>query len=86
MGTGPAFPSAVAPPLGQRRSPTPKRGKMAEMQEGRSAGTEVHTSAGIVGIAKEERAAQGLPPVYLLVVDDDQQVRGVFREQAGWNF
>jgi len=59
---------------------------MVETQAGRPAGTEVHTSAGVIGIAKEERAAQGLPPVQLLVVDDDQHVRGICRsigEESG---
>ena len=55
---------------------------MAEMQEGRVMGSELETSAGMIGMGREERAAQGLPPVHLLVVDDDEHVRGVCRSIA----
>src|SRR5215470_14241498 len=55
---------------------------MAETQAGRPMGTELDSCTGIIGLSKEERAAQGLPPVHLLVVDDDEHVRGVCRSIA----
>ena len=59
---------------------------MADTSVGRVAGAELAMSAGVFAIGKEERAAQGLPPVHLLVVDDEEQIRGVCRsiaEEAG---
>jgi two-component system response regulator HydG len=59
---------------------------MADTHAGRAVGTDFERSAGVFAIGKEERAAQGLPPVHLLVVDDDEHVRGVCRsiaEEAG---
>jgi len=55
---------------------------MAETLPARSMGTQVDTSAGVIGAGKEERAVQGLPPLHLLVVDDDEHVRGVCRSIA----
>jgi DNA-binding NtrC family response regulator len=55
---------------------------MAETQAGRIMSSEIGSSAGVLGIGKEERAALGLPPVHLLVVDDDEHVRGVCRSIA----
>ncbi len=55
---------------------------MADIHAGRAAGAELELSAGVFGLGKEGRAAQGLPPVHLLVVDDDQQIRGVCRSIA----
>jgi PleD family two-component response regulator len=55
---------------------------MADTQAGRAVGADFARSAGVFAIAKEERAAQGLPPVHLLVVDDDESVRGVCRSIA----
>src|SRR6266404_7858815 len=59
---------------------------MADSHTGRVVSAEFERSAGVFAIGKEERAAQGLPPVHLLVVDDDEHVRGVCRsiaEEAG---
>ena len=59
---------------------------MAETHAGRTVETEFEKSAGMFGLGKAEREAQGLPPVHLLVVDDDEHVRGVCRtiaEDAG---
>ncbi len=59
---------------------------MAETHIGRPAGVELQKPVGVFGIGEEERAAQGLPPVHLLVVDDDEHVRSVCRsiaEEAG---
>src|SRR6267154_4389609 len=59
---------------------------MADSHTGRAVSAEFERSAGVFAIGKEERAAQGLPPVHLLVVDDDEHVRGVCRsiaEEAG---
>src|SRR5260221_580740 len=59
---------------------------MADTHMGRAASAEFERAAGVFAIGKEERAAQGLPPVHLLVVDDDEHVRGVCRtiaEDAG---
>ena len=55
---------------------------MADTHTGRAAGVDFDRSAGVFAIDKEERAAQGLPPVHLLVVDDDEHVRGVCRSIA----
>ena len=49
-------------------------------------GVEFQKPVGVFAIGEEERAAQGLPPVHLLVVDDDEHVRTVCRsiaEEAG---
>src|SRR5258708_16654789 len=59
---------------------------MADAHTGRAVSAEFERSAGVFAIGKEERAAQALPPVHLLVVDDDEHVRGVCRsiaEEAG---
>ncbi len=59
---------------------------MAETRVGRSVGMEFEKSAGMFALGREERAEQGLPPVHLLVVDDDEHVRGICRtiaEEAG---
>jgi len=59
---------------------------MADAHTGRAVSAEFERSAGVFAIGKEERAAQGLPPVHLLVVDDDEHGRGVCRaiaEEAG---
>ncbi len=59
---------------------------MADTHAARTVSAELDRSAGVFAIGKEERAAQGLPPVHLLVVDDDEHVRGVCRsiaEEAG---
>ena len=55
---------------------------MADTHAGRAVSTDFERPAGAFAIGKEERAAQGLPPVYLLVVDDDEHVRGVCRSIA----
>jgi len=84
MGTGPARSLSRTP--GQGDSRFKRRGTMAETQAGRSVGMEFEKSAGMFALGKEERAAQGLPPVHLLVVDDDDHVRSVCRtiaEDAG---
>src|SRR5260370_7692561 len=63
-----------------------RRGTMADAQTGRAVDSDFEKSARVFAIGKEERAAQGLPPVHLLVVDDDEHVRGVCRsiaEEAG---
>src|SRR6202040_4050570 len=55
---------------------------MADPHTGLPAAADFERSAGVFAIGKEERAAQGLPPVHLLVVDDDEHVRGVCRSVA----
>ena len=35
---------------------------MAEMHAGRAVNAEFENSPGVIGLAKEDRAAQGLPP------------------------
>src|ERR1700739_2441111 len=55
---------------------------MADAHASRVGGAEFERAAGVFAIGKEERAAQGLPPVHLLVVDDDEHVRGVCRSIA----
>jgi DNA-binding NtrC family response regulator len=52
---------------------------MADTRTGRAPDVDSRRSTGVFAIAKEERARQGLPPVHLLVVDDDEHVRGVCR-------
>jgi hypothetical protein len=49
---------------------------MADMHMGRSVSAELEKSVGMFALDKEERAAQGLPPVHLLVVDPQWPVSG----------
>src|SRR3984893_1193228 len=55
---------------------------MADTHTGRAPDADLERSARVFAIGKEERAAEGLPPVHLLVVDDDEHVRGVCRSVA----
>src|ERR1700740_2579969 len=55
---------------------------MPDSHTGRALSAEFERAAGVFAIGKEDRAAQGLPPVHLLVVDDDEHVRGVCRSIA----
>ena len=84
MGTGcvPFLPSSAAGAM----YASERRGAMAETHAGRTLGAEFERSAGMITVEKVEREARGLPPVHLLVVDDDAHVRGVCRsiaEEAG---
>ena len=59
---------------------------MADTHVGRAVSANFERAAGVFAIGKEERAAQGLPPVPLLVLVDDEHMRDVCRtiaEDAG---
>src|ERR1700722_19169349 len=55
---------------------------MADTHAGRAVDAGFARAVGVFALGKEERAAQGLPPIHLLVVDDDENWRGVCRSIA----